>query len=215
MSHLPLVLVGFGGHAGVVLDAIRLLGRQVVGFTEKHACRAAGIPGEVRYLGCDDVLAEMDPSSVELVLGMGSIGDCTARSQVFGRLAGLGFKFASVIHPRACIAATVAAGDGLQAMAGSVVQHGCRIGVNVIVNTGAIIDHGSSVGDHVHVAPGATVCGDVCLGSGCHVGAGATVIQGIEVGEGAIVGAGAVVVRDVPPRTVVCGVPASREWRRG
>lgn len=34
------------------------------------------------------------------------------------------------------------------------------------------------------------------------------VLQGVTVGEDAVVAAGAIVTRDVPPRTLVAGVPA-------
>ena len=40
------------------------------------------------------------------------------------------------------------------------------------------------------------------------LGARVTICPGVTIGEEAIVGAGAVVTRDVPPRTVVAGIPA-------
>ena len=40
------------------------------------------------------------------------------------------------------------------------------------------------------------------------LGARVTICPGVTIGAGAIVGAGAVVTKDVPPRTVVAGVPA-------
>jgi UDP-2-acetamido-3-amino-2,3-dideoxy-glucuronate N-acetyltransferase len=40
------------------------------------------------------------------------------------------------------------------------------------------------------------------------IGSGAVVLGGVRVGAGALVGAGAVVTKDVPPETVVRGVPA-------
>ena len=39
------------------------------------------------------------------------------------------------------------------------------------------------------------------------IGAGATILPGVTVGENSIVAAGAVVSKDVPPNTVVGGVP--------
>ena len=39
-------------------------------------------------------------------------------------------------------------------------------------------------------------------------GAGVQVLPGVTIGEDAVIAAGAVVTKDVPPRTVVAGVPA-------
>jgi acetyltransferase-like isoleucine patch superfamily enzyme len=48
----------------------------------------------------------------------------------------------------------------------------------------------------------------VRIGNHVWIGARAMVLRGVTIGDGAIVGAGAVVTRDVPPRTLVAGVPA-------
>lgn len=43
---------------------------------------------------------------------------------------------------------------------------------------------------------------------GASVGSSSTILCGVTVGENAIVGAGSVVTKDVPPNTIVAGVPA-------
>lgn len=48
----------------------------------------------------------------------------------------------------------------------------------------------------------------VTIGEDVLLGTGAIVLPGVRIGDGSIVGAGAVVTGDVPPLTVVHGVPA-------
>lgn len=53
-----------------------------------------------------------------------------------------------------------------------------------------------------------TVWGGVVVESGAYIGAGAIILQGVRIGRCSVVAAGAVVHEDVPPYTVVAGVPA-------
>jgi acetyltransferase-like isoleucine patch superfamily enzyme len=48
----------------------------------------------------------------------------------------------------------------------------------------------------------------VRIGDGAWLCVGVTLLPGVTVGENAVVAAGAVVTRDVPPNTLVAGVPA-------
>ena len=54
----------------------------------------------------------------------------------------------------------------------------------------------------------------VQVGNDCWIGHGAIILPGVSVGDGAVIAAGAVVSRDVPPYTVVGGVPARQIRRR-
>lgn len=49
---------------------------------------------------------------------------------------------------------------------------------------------------------------EVHIGHGCWIGHGAVILRGVTVGNGSVIGAGSVVRRDVPPYSVVAGVPA-------
>ena len=50
--------------------------------------------------------------------------------------------------------------------------------------------------------------GPLTIGNGCWIGNGARIVGPLSIGDNAIVGAGAVVIGNVPPATIVAGVPA-------
>ena len=52
------------------------------------------------------------------------------------------------------------------------------------------------------------------VGNDVWIGNGAIVINAVKVGDGAVIGAGAVVTKDVPPYSVVAGVPAKILYKR-
>lgn len=102
------------------------------------------------------------------------------------------------------------------------VENDVVIGDGVTVKNGVSLYDGLRIEDDVFIGPNATFTNDIYPRSrnhldkypvttirwGASIGANATILPGVVVGEGAMVGAGAVVTGDVPPHTLVTGVPA-------
>jgi UDP-perosamine 4-acetyltransferase len=206
--NLPVIILGGGGHAKVLIEALKTSKRTILGITDadpaKHNMLIMGIP----VLGDDGAVLHHLPGSIRLVNGMGSVNVPRARTALFEKFKSKGYAFVTVVHPSAVIASDVALGEGAQIMAGAVIQPGSTIGMNTIVNTKASVDHDCSIGDHVHISPGVTLSGDIRVADEVHLGTGATVIQGIRIGRNSLIGAGSVVVTDVPENTEYAGVPA-------
>jgi len=56
--------------------------------------------------------------------------------------------------------------------------------------------------------------GDIVIGSDVWIGFEAVILSGVHIGDGAIIGTRAVVTKDVPPYTIVGGVPAKEIRKR-
>ena len=56
--------------------------------------------------------------------------------------------------------------------------------------------------------------GDIVIGNDVWIGYEAVILAGVMIGDGAVIGARAVVTKDVPPYTVVGGVPAKEIKKR-
>jgi carbonic anhydrase/acetyltransferase-like protein (isoleucine patch superfamily) len=87
-------------------------------------------------------------------------------------------------------AALVTFGDGVS------IGHHC-----ILVTTDHAMGEANFRAGKIHTAP-------ITIENGAWIAAGVTVLPGVTVGAGAVVAAGAVVTKDVPPHTLVGGVPA-------
>lgn len=77
----------------------------------------------------------------------------------------------------------------------------CDLGPRVVLATGTHLDGGAER------AAGPGVSHPITIGDGVWIGAGSTILSGVTIGDGAIIAAGCLVNKDVPPQTVVAGVP--------
>ena len=207
----PVIIIGAGGHAKVLVDLVLASGSEIIGLTDVDASRHGTELLGCLVLGTDDIIADHDIDKIELVVGVGSTAPSNLRRNVYERYAMQGYTFQRCIHPSAIIGGEVEIKDGAQIMAGTVIQPGTQIGKNTIVNTRASIDHDCKIGDQVHVAPGVTLGGTVTIGDGAHIGTGSCIIENINIGKDAMIAAGACVVKDVLDGLRMAGVPAQEQ----
>jgi carbonic anhydrase/acetyltransferase-like protein (isoleucine patch superfamily) len=120
------------------------------------------------------------------------------------------------IAPNAVVMGQVVLDPGVSIWYGAVVRgdvERIEIGERTNIQDGAIL-HGDPgnptiLEDHVTVGHRAVIH-SAYIERGSLIGIGAVVLDGVRVGTGSIVGAGAVVSKDVPPFSLVVGVPAKR-----
>ena len=131
------------------------------------------------------------------------------------------------VHLYGCkIGARTKVGPFVEIQKGVVIGRDCKISSHTFVCEGVEIEDGAFVGHNVTFIndnyPRATTeegklaedrdwqdrFKKTFVKRGASIGSSATILGGVVIGEGAIVGAGSVVTKNVPPHTIVAGVPA-------
>lgn len=206
----PVLILGGGGHARVLLEALGLMGfNRPLAVLDRRAETWGGLFHGLPVLGGDDLLPRLASlGCAQFLVGQGSVGDNRPRRRLFNLALEHGLTPLNVMHPLAYLAPSALAGPGAQLMAGAIVNTAARLGANVLVNCGAIVEHDCVVADHAHVASGARLSGGVQVGEAAHIGTGAVIKEWLCIGAGALVAAGAAVIAPVPAGALVAGVPA-------
>ncbi|MEM7229355.1 MAG: NeuD/PglB/VioB family sugar acetyltransferase [Planctomycetota bacterium] len=199
MSAMPyVILLGGGGHAAVVLDALRMMDVRCAGYVDDNA-DADDL--DVPHLGTVESLHAHPEAALHA-----AVGASEHRQTWMNTFAG--HVWIPVLHPFAAVASNVALGDGVFIGPLAVVNARAALGRGVIINSGAIVEHDNEIYEFAHIAPGAVLGGGVTVGEHALVGLGSRVLPNVRIGSTAVIGAGAVVTEDVEPGTTVAGVPA-------
>lgn len=148
-----------------------------------------------------------------------------------------GFRFKCMISPRASVqlSSRITFGKGTVVKPFAVIQTNMgkiSIGRKCSINNFVQIANGDehiTLGDYVRIGPSVTILSSsrnfekkdlliinqgvtsksTTIDDDVLIGAGAVILKGCHVGRGAVIGAGSVVTKDVPPYSVVAGIPAA------
>jgi len=124
----------------------------------------------------------------------------------------------------------VVIGDGTRVGDGTVIGSFCDIGKNVVIGKNCMIQAHVTVSnecrldDNVFIGPNSSLLNDKFPHSKCLtptvvrndviVGGCVTILPNVTVNENSVIAAGSVVTKDVPPGTVIKGVPAKTMMTR-
>ncbi|MGX9961947.1 NeuD/PglB/VioB family sugar acetyltransferase [Roseomonas sp. F4] len=200
----PVLVIGAGGHARVVIELLHANGCMVAGLLDDGPARAPVLGCPVLG-GTESLSALRAEGLVELAV---AIGDNAARARLGRAAETAGFVLPPLLHPSALISPSAILEEGCQIMARAVLGPESRVARMALVNTGAIVEHECEIEEAAHIGPGAVLCGASRIGPRALVAAGAVLRPGVVIGADALVAPGAAVACTVPPGGRYGGVPA-------
>ncbi len=197
------VIIGYSGHAYVVVDSYISKGNNIDYYTNLN--KAISNPFNLKYLGCEtDLNFEGWDMGLNFVLG---IGDNNLRYKVAQLILSKFQNIVNVIDSNALISKNSKFGVGIFASKGVLINAFTKIHDFAILNTGCIIEHECEIGTAAHIAPGAVLAGNVKIGKRTFVGANSVIKQGVEIGDDVIIGAGSVIIKNVSNNSKIVGNP--------
>ena len=170
MTKKKLLIIGAGGHAKVIADAVLLKKEyEIIGFADDNIKIGTPVFGNYSIVSTLESISSL--AFDEFIV---AIGNNETRKKIFKSLS-VNYKPAIIIHQNAIVSKYSKIGLGTVILAGAVVSFGVEIGENCIINASSLVDHESLIAANCHIAQG------VIIGSNCSISDLSNIILGEKV----------------------------------
>ena len=124
----------------------------------------------------------------------------------------LGIPFSTIIDNTAHIDKTAKIGEGVVVFPAALVDKGCVIENNVLLNVGVTIAHDSRVKEHSFLSPRCAIAGFSTIGKRCMIGINSTIIDNVSIGDDIRLGGASLVIEDLSIPGLYVGSPCI--WKK-
>ena len=175
---------------------------RIAGFLSADPGLLAGRPGMPPIVGDPDDFSPQPGDGLLLAIGIPAV-----RRRVAETLRARGAEFLTLVHPTAVVAPSATIGPGTIVCPHAVVSDAARLGRCTLVNYHASVAHDAVTGGFAVLSPYAALGGGARVDDDVFVGLHASVGPRITVGARSKVAANSCALADVPPDSLVLGVP--------
>lgn len=201
--------LGVGHNTPVFIDLALDCGYEIVGLYHYNGDRTGEVDHGYKILGSfDDLFSRKSLQGQNFLLTM---GDSKIRTELSKKIIDRGGFVPTLIHPTSIISRFAKISDvGVYISAFSFVQADSSIGDNTVILSHVNISHTTHIGKGCFLAGGSIIGAYTNMEDNVFIGQGALSISGkvATIGHDAYVGARSLLTKNVPPNTVVAGIPA-------
>lgn len=211
---LNLIFVGAGGFGREVYSWAKPLfdnnKYRFKGFIDDHIGTEQSIRGHLPILGSihpGKNVYKIEESDRFIF----AIGDIDKKRSIIQELKSRDAKFITLIHQSAIVCDSAEIGEGVVICPFALISERAVISDFATINCYASCAHDSRVGKYAILSPYSTLNGGVELENEVFLGTHATVTAGLKIGKKAKISANSVAVVNIPPFSIVIGVPGKHK----
>ncbi len=185
-----IILIGGGGHCASCIDVIEQENKfKILGIVDNALSEGAilGYP----VIGRDDDLNKLRSNCDYAFITVGQIKTPSVRIRLYEYAKSVGFKFPTIVSPRAYVSIHATIGEGTIIMHDALINSRASVGDNCIVNSKALVEHDATVGNNCHISTAAIINGGTVIKNGTFVGSNAVTKESVQTRECDFIKAGA------------------------